>query len=144
MSKTCKWCGITTSNTSCIDFDANGRNYEICDSCVSNLANAKSGRLTVDEIAFNNTDPDLKEFFKKKYESKNKSFVTSTVPSEPKPIVARETVSSRSNVFFGAESAIWQIAEDVRFLRNVVLVSLILACASLFLSLIMSIVAAAG
>ena len=132
MVNKCDWCG---NYRSCCEIDAEGQTFAFCDDCIYKLSEAKKGFLDVRSIASKETNSKALEFFSKKYASPAKE-TTPSRENTAQEVSAQAAAPLRLNIDY----SVYQIASDVRFLRNVVLAGIILLGISSLFSLISIIV----
>lgn len=121
MAKVCSWCGRNIGFADMLGYDwveINKKGYWICGKCCGDIDAAQKELVTFEEIATENTAPELLDYYIKKdnpEETEKKEQIRNEYEQ-------RMEESRQNNPLY---YDIHQIAGDLRFIKNCLIVSII-------------------
>ena len=121
MAEFCKWCGnkIGFMDIMFTYKTVNNVQYCICGKCSEKLSSARNGKISYQEIATEKTAPELFDHFVEQGTSTNnaESLKTTVSLQESAPI---QNDQKKDSQFDTLQNDIHQIANDLRFIKNII------------------------
>ena len=131
MARICDWCGKKVGFSELFDTEeVESKTYLLCSKCCEDVAAAKKGFTTFDEIKTAETNPILFNYYAQPEK------VADAIVKQNQHIQAQSKAKKAAREKDPLYDDVHQIAEDVRFIKNYILISCICTfITSLFLLL---------
>ena len=125
MAKICKWCGnkIQFMDVGFDLIEIDNEDYYICSQCNANISDFKKGNVTLDKIATADTDKKLYEYMEQ-FTPDIEIFKENEKQREQEQAIQTERQQAQeTNPLY---DDIHQIAGDLRFIKNLIIVGLVI------------------